>query len=305
MSPKKSGFGKHLDAWLTVIFNFFLGTPTYVAPEILAERGYGFEVDNWAAGVICYILLCGFPPFRNKGTEEENARMNSDDLQEELFSQIQHADYEFLSPYWDEVSDSAMDLVRRLLVVNRNHRTNSVGILTHPWIQMYTNEFKNNVARPITSHKNYENLNNSIDNLNTTTASTSSLNSNSMTTYQANANYSQHYFNHQDQQHHPHSQHHQHSTTHHTEQYDPDTEGNESYHPATSNMTRSNLTDFSDINTISSLGNSIGDGSSLQYRVEEISDSESESLDESLTESTEEIVIPRENEDVERVYVDV
>jgi serine/threonine protein kinase len=38
------------------------GTPTYVAPEILAETGYGLEVDLWATGVIAYILLCGFPP---------------------------------------------------------------------------------------------------------------------------------------------------------------------------------------------------------------------------------------------------
>ena len=38
------------------------GTPTYVAPEILAEIGYGLEVDMWACGIIAYILLCGFPP---------------------------------------------------------------------------------------------------------------------------------------------------------------------------------------------------------------------------------------------------
>ena len=41
------------------------GTPTYVAPEILSEIGYGLEVDMWACGVITYILLCGFPPVNN------------------------------------------------------------------------------------------------------------------------------------------------------------------------------------------------------------------------------------------------
>ncbi len=42
------------------------GTPTYVAPEILAETGYGVKVDVWATGVIMYILLVGYPPFSSR-----------------------------------------------------------------------------------------------------------------------------------------------------------------------------------------------------------------------------------------------
>uniref|UniRef100_A0A8C0S7Y0 Spermatogenesis- and oogenesis-specific basic helix-loop-helix-containing protein 2 n=1 Tax=Canis lupus familiaris TaxID=9615 RepID=A0A8C0S7Y0_CANLF len=74
------------------------GTPTYVAPEIIAETGYGLKVDIWAAGVITYILLCGFPPFRGSG-----------DDQEVLFDQILMGQVDFPSPYWDNVSDSAKD----------------------------------------------------------------------------------------------------------------------------------------------------------------------------------------------------
>uniref|UniRef100_A0A8C6MNC4 non-specific serine/threonine protein kinase n=1 Tax=Moschus moschiferus TaxID=68415 RepID=A0A8C6MNC4_MOSMO len=70
------------------------GTPTYVAPEILSEKGYGLEVDMWAAGVILYILLCGFPPFRSPERD-----------QEELFNIIQLGRFEFLAPYWDNISD--------------------------------------------------------------------------------------------------------------------------------------------------------------------------------------------------------
>uniref|UniRef100_A0A3B3RAQ7 Serine/threonine-protein kinase DCLK2 n=1 Tax=Paramormyrops kingsleyae TaxID=1676925 RepID=A0A3B3RAQ7_9TELE len=76
------------------------GTPTYVAPEIIAETGYGLKVDIWAAGVITYILLCGFPPFRG----------NSDN-QEALFDQILMGQLEFPSPYWDSVSDSAKKMI--------------------------------------------------------------------------------------------------------------------------------------------------------------------------------------------------
>merc|ERR1712029_911199 len=47
------------------------GTPTYVAPEILAETGYGVKVDVWATGVIMYILLVGFPPFSSRTNNQE------------------------------------------------------------------------------------------------------------------------------------------------------------------------------------------------------------------------------------------
>ncbi|PVD35815.1 hypothetical protein C0Q70_02784 [Pomacea canaliculata] len=99
------------------------GTPTYVAPEILTESGYGLEVDMWAVGVITYILLCGFPPFRSP-----------DRNQTELFEYIKAGAYEFLSPYWDNVSESAKDLIRRLLVVDKSKRYTAVDVLSHPWI---------------------------------------------------------------------------------------------------------------------------------------------------------------------------
>lgn len=100
------------------------GTPTYVAPEILEEAGYGLKVDMWAAGVITYIMLCGFPPFRSAKKD-----------QDELFDLIMEGDYEFLSPYWDNVSNEAKDLISKLLVVNHNERYSADEVLSHPWVK--------------------------------------------------------------------------------------------------------------------------------------------------------------------------
>ncbi|XP_071478079.1 serine/threonine-protein kinase DCLK1-like [Diadema antillarum] len=101
------------------------GTPTYVAPEIIMETGYGLKVDIWAAGVIMYILLCGFPPFRS--TDANN--------QEELFDKIVACDYSFDSPYWDEISISAKDLITGMLEGDADKRFSATDVMDHPWVR--------------------------------------------------------------------------------------------------------------------------------------------------------------------------
>jgi calcium/calmodulin-dependent protein kinase I len=97
------------------------GTPGYVAPEVLRQRGYGKEVDLWSAGVITYILLCGYPPFYHED-------------QTQLFELILRGRYEFHSEYWANISDSAKDLVRSLLTVDPSKRATPDQALKHPWI---------------------------------------------------------------------------------------------------------------------------------------------------------------------------
>ncbi|KAK9954603.1 hypothetical protein ABG768_016655 [Culter alburnus] len=97
------------------------GTPGYVAPEVLAQKPYSKAVDCWSIGVITYILLCGYPPFY----EETETR---------LFSKIMKAQYEFDSPFWDEISDSAKDFIRNMMQKNPKMRYDTDQALRHPWI---------------------------------------------------------------------------------------------------------------------------------------------------------------------------
>lgn len=99
------------------------GTPGYVAPEVLRNEstGYGKEVDMWSIGVILYVLLCGFPPFY----DEDNSR---------LFQAIQLGEYEYPSPYWDDVSGEATSLINRLLVLDPTHRLTAKQALQHEWL---------------------------------------------------------------------------------------------------------------------------------------------------------------------------
>ncbi|XP_034732136.1 calcium/calmodulin-dependent protein kinase IGb isoform X2 [Etheostoma cragini] len=97
------------------------GTPGYVAPEVLAQKPYSKAVDCWSIGVITYILLCGYPPFY----EESETR---------LFSKIMKAQYEFDSPFWDDISESAKDFIRNMMQKNPSMRYSTDLALRHPWI---------------------------------------------------------------------------------------------------------------------------------------------------------------------------
>ena len=99
------------------------GTPDYMAPEMLLREHYGRPVDCWALGVITYIILCGFPPFYPDG----------DDMAP-MFENIKRGKFRFLEPYWDKVSDSAKDLVLKLLVTDPKKRLTAEQVLAHKWV---------------------------------------------------------------------------------------------------------------------------------------------------------------------------
>lgn len=143
-SLKLGDFGLATDATETLYT--VCGTPTYVAPEILAETGYGCKVDIWAAGVIMYILLCGFPPFTSATND-----------QEELFDAILEGKYEFLSPYWDDISAAAKDLVSKMLAQDPEDRLSAEEVQEHVWISgegVSDTDIHTQIAQELKSHFN-------------------------------------------------------------------------------------------------------------------------------------------------------
>jgi serine/threonine-protein kinase RCK2 len=97
------------------------GTAGYAAPEIVNAEPYSKPVDVWALGCVLYILLCGFPPFYDTSAEV-------------LAEKVATGQYKFLSPWWDDISKSAQNLISHLLVVDPQKRYTLREFFSHPWI---------------------------------------------------------------------------------------------------------------------------------------------------------------------------
>ncbi|TQS35392.1 hypothetical protein Golomagni_04187 [Golovinomyces magnicellulatus] len=98
------------------------GTVGYTAPEIVKDERYSKSVDMWAMGCVLYTLLCGFPPFYDESIQV-------------LTEKVAKGQYTFLSPWWDDISKSAQDLVSHLLTVDPAKRYTIKEFLAHPWLR--------------------------------------------------------------------------------------------------------------------------------------------------------------------------
>ena len=116
-----------------------LGTPYYIAPEVLLQN-YDEKCDIWSCGVILYILLCGYPPF------------NGDD-DNEILDCVKKGEFTFYDEDWEMISEGAKNLIRKMLTLNPKKRISAKEALADEWLTSNQNEakLKANVLENLTS----------------------------------------------------------------------------------------------------------------------------------------------------------
>jgi serine/threonine protein kinase len=102
------------------------GTEGYVAPEILEHRPeYDVHCDMWSLGVVFYILLGGYRPFRG----------------DDVIRKIRYGEFKFHKRYWSEISEEAKILIARMLTVEPIGRITATAALHSDWIVMVDEEY--------------------------------------------------------------------------------------------------------------------------------------------------------------------
>lgn len=109
-------------------FNDVVGTPYYVAPEVLMTK-HGPACDIWSVGVLVYIMLCGCLPFTGQSPNQ-------------VFVKILKGHLRMDQPEWEYYSDESKDLIKKMLVVNPKERITAEEALNHPWFE--TNDSDHN-----------------------------------------------------------------------------------------------------------------------------------------------------------------
>ncbi|KAI0078504.1 Pkinase-domain-containing protein [Panus rudis PR-1116 ss-1] len=112
------GIAKHLHSSDEQLHSV-AGSFGYVAPEVLNKTGHGKAVDIWSTGIITYVLLCGYSPFRSEDVKE-------------LVRETTEANVEFHDRYWKNVSSDAKSFIKSLLNPDPLSRPTAEQALQHP-----------------------------------------------------------------------------------------------------------------------------------------------------------------------------
>ncbi|CAK72198.1 unnamed protein product (macronuclear) [Paramecium tetraurelia] len=116
------GFANFLTNIQTKEGEALCGTTNYLAPESLEQKKIDFKVDNFALGVILYFLLSGYLPFDSE-------------FPEDIIKNIIECKYDLQEEFWQQISDDARDLIKKLLMKEPDERISMQSALEHPWIK--------------------------------------------------------------------------------------------------------------------------------------------------------------------------
>ena len=119
-----------------------LGTPYYIAPEVL-KGNYDEKCDIWSIGVLTYIMLCGEPPFKGKSNNE-------------IFMKIIKEPIKF-NPYkWNNLSENSKNFIKNLLNKDPNKRPTAMEALGHSWFNSIEISSPKNITQDILNNiKNF------------------------------------------------------------------------------------------------------------------------------------------------------
>ena len=97
-----------------------VGTAYYISPEVLQGK-YDEKCDIWSAGVILYIIICGYPCFNGEDDDE-------------IFAAIQKGKIAFPSPEWDDISDDVKKLIKKMCC-SPEKRLTAEQVLNETWVK--------------------------------------------------------------------------------------------------------------------------------------------------------------------------
>jgi calcium-dependent protein kinase len=124
----------------------------YIAPEVASLSEYDYTCDIWSAGVIMYLLLCGKPPFVGINKEET---LNLIKKGEVTFGGLIRLINIYIGRAWKKVSESAISLIKQILVLDPAKRLNPNRALASDWIKEKTGSKKTkiNIEVPLANLK--------------------------------------------------------------------------------------------------------------------------------------------------------